>query len=571
MRSRTAGLAVALALSAATCVSAQTKDSAEDLTIFPSTLSLARDGARTIMVATRSGKRPPRVEWTVSNPAVASVASTGASADVRARAAGRVVVTARVNGRTSSASVTVLDAPALPWGTTRWSLAPIPGLTPRPLLDASRIDDEGPDLFAVDADPKKRFSILRALGADGSLVWQSTVRGTPWAGDRYGGLLVRLGAADQPSRALARLDRPRSKVPAWRYKSRGDIDDFAEADDGTIFLIEQRHSGGATGARDEDSQVAVVDGKTGLERSRFPLPSSTRESAGTCVPKASVVRRESQVGTLGEGANDVVYAELLVSHDSWTRACEKGRPLPGRGHFKVSRELRLVRLTRKGIEPVRTLWRSDADGPDTPERMRSIEDAAPGPVVELKSGELIALWSHLNVGAGGVLAGQLHVARVSRGDVVRDVVRVANFRSAARSWRVLVDAVETPWIYLADGSMLQAIDMVAGATVWSRESTAVPFEALDDRGIVVDDVSQNQLFELNQRGATLRTFPARVDDARLVIQGNGIVHGVDPQTRAVIGVEEPGYRESGWFSVLDVDASYKDARRRFADFLLETR
>ena len=571
MRLRTIWAAAALVLGATTFASAQTKSSAEDITIFPSALSMSARDERAMMVATRSGKAPMRVDWSISNAGVASVSSSGASARIKGRSAGRVTVTARANGRSVSATVTISEAPDLPWGTTRWSLAAIPGLTPRPLLDASRTDDEGPDVFAVDADPAKRFTVVRALTAQGTLVWQSTVRGTPWAGDHYGGLLARLSNADQPSRMLARLDRPRSQIPAWRYKSRGDIEDFAEADDGTIYLVEHRRSGGPSGDRDEGSQVAVIDGKTGMERGRFSLPTSTRDTSGTCVSKATTARRASQLGSLDEGANGVVYAELLQVHDSWTRACEKGRPLVGRGRFKVSRELQLVRLTRKGVDFVRTLWRWDSDGADTLERMRSIEDVAPGPVVELKSGELVALWSHLNVAASGVMSGQLHVARIARGEVVKDVVRVGNFRGANHNWKVLVDAFETPWVYLADGSTLQAIDLTAGATAWSRETTALPFEAVESHGLVVADVSQSQLMELNQRGVTLRTFPARIDDARVVVQGNGIVHGVDPQTRSIVEVQEPEYVESSWFSVLDVDASYKEARRRFADFLLETR
>ena len=62
----------------------------------------------------------------------------------------------------------------------------------------------------------------------------------------------------------------------------------------------------------------------------------------------------------------------------------------GRGRFKVSRELQLVRLTRRGFTPVRTLWRSDVEGPDTADRLRAVDDVAPGPIAELKSGELAA-------------------------------------------------------------------------------------------------------------------------------------------------------------------------------------
>src|SRR5262249_4608427 len=153
------------------------------------------------------GKVPARIEWTVSNPAVATITPRGARAGIKAAAPGRALVTARVDGRMASTELTVADEPDLRWGTVRWSVAPIAGLTPRPPIEASRVEDDGADLFAVDADPMKRFAVVRALTARGQLVWQATIRGTPWAGDRFGGLLVRLGGLDQPSRTLARFDR----------------------------------------------------------------------------------------------------------------------------------------------------------------------------------------------------------------------------------------------------------------------------------------------------------------------------------------------------------------------------
>jgi len=116
--------------------------------------SLADDGSRAqraISVATRSGKVPPRVDWSISNPSVVSITSRGPAVDVRALSAGRALITARVNGRAVTASITVDDAD-LRLGTARWLLPRMTGLTPRALLDASRVDDDGADLFAVDAD-----------------------------------------------------------------------------------------------------------------------------------------------------------------------------------------------------------------------------------------------------------------------------------------------------------------------------------------------------------------------------------------------------------------------------------
>jgi hypothetical protein len=562
-------VAVALAVGAATYAAAQTKNSGEDLAIYPGALSMSAVETRPIVVATRSGKTPTRVEWTSSNPDIVSIAPRGASADIRAKSPGRALVTARVGGRAVSANVTVAEEPDLRFGTTRWSVPRMAGLLPRPLLDASPVDDDGPDVFAIDADPMKRFAVVRALTRNGTLVWQSTVRGTPWAGDRFGGLLAQLGPLDQPSRTLARLDRPRSKVPAWRYRARGDIDDLAEADDGTIYLVELTRSR-LTGPRGEGSQVVVIDGKTGIEAGHFALPPSTWQTSGSCVPKAAFVRRPSELGSLGEGANGAVYAELLQVHDSWTRVCEKGRPQPGRGRFKVSRELQLVRLTRKGINVVRTLWRTDADGADSVERLRSIEDVSPGPVAEIRSGELIALRTHVNVDAGGRLSGRLNVARIARGDVVKEVTRPGNLAQPNKPWRVLIDAPDTARVYFADGSTLQAIELTAGTTAWSMDTAALPFEAIETNSVAANDTARNQVMEINYRGTILRTFPARVDDARMGGGGQSVFYGVDPQTRAVVEVQQPSYLETSWSAMLDIDTSFNEVRRRFADFLLET-
>jgi hypothetical protein len=562
--------AVALALSAAALVGAQTKNSGEDLSIFPGALNMGAVETRPIVVATRSGKTPQRVEWTISNPDIASISPRGSFADITAKSPGRALVTARVAGRTVSANVTVAEESELRFGTARWSVPPVAGLSPLPLLDASRVDDDGPDVFAVDADPMKRFAVVRALTRSGTLVWQSTVRGTPWAGDRFGGLLARLGPLDQPSRTLARLDRPRSIVPAWRYKARGDIDDLAEADDGTIYLVELTRSR-LTGPRGEGSQLVVIDGKTGIETGHFPLPASTWQTSGSCVPKAALVRRPSELGSLGEGANGAVYAELLQVHDSWTRVCEKGRPQPGRGRFKVSRELQLVRLTRKGVTIVRTLWRVDADGADTVERLRSIEDVSPGPVAEIKSGELIALRTHVSVDAGGRLAARLNLARIVRGDVVREVTRPGDTARPKKPWRVLIDAPDIARVYFADGSTLQAIDMTVGTTIWSMETAALPFEAIETNSVAANDTVRNQVLEINYRGAILRTFPARVADARMAGGGPGVFYGVDPQTHAIVEVQQPPYVETDWSTMLDIETSFDEVRRRFADFLLETR
>jgi len=563
--------AIALAVCVGTLIRAQTKPSekpSEQLTLFPTSLTMTGGEERVVTAATRSGRIPAPVEWSISNPAVARMTASGSSVAIKALSPGRALVTARAYGRTATAMLTVADEPQLRLGTIRWAVAPLPGMVPRAVLDASRVDDDGADLFAVDADPMKRFSVVRALTANGTLVWQATVRGTPWAGDRSGGLLARLGPLDQPSRLLARFDRPRSRVPAWRYRARGDIDDFAESDDGTIFLSVQTHPR-LSAARDEDGQVVVLDGRSGLETGHFTLPRSTWQTMGSCVPKSTSTRRPSELGSLGEGMNGGVYAEMLVIHDTWTRVCEHGRPMFGRGRFKISRELQLVRLTRKGFTAVRTLWRSNVEGPDTVDRLRALEDVAPGPIAETKSGDLVAMRTHVALESSGRLSGRLHVARISRGDVVKEVTRPAVV--AGKPWRVLIDGFDTTRVYFGDGAVLHAMDLAAGTELWSLDTAAMPFEAVQTSTIVANDAMRGQVMEINARGSVVRTFPAHVDDARVVVQGAGIFHAVDSQTRATVEVQEPEYVESGGFQPLDLDTSFSEVRRRFADFLIETR
>jgi len=563
--------AIALAVCVGTLIRAQTKPSekpSEQLTLFPTSLTMTGGEERVVTAATRSGRIPAPVEWSISNPAVARMTASGSSVAVKALSPGRALVTARAYGRTATAMLTVADEPQLRLGTIRWAVAPLPGMVPRAVLDASRVDDDGADLFAVDADPMKRFSVVRALTANGTLVWQATVRGTPWAGDRSGGLLARLGPLDQPSRLLARFDRPRSRVPAWRYRARGDIDDFAESDDGTIFLSVQTHPR-LSAARDEDGQVVVLDGRSGLETGHFTLPRSTWQTMGSCTPKSTAARRPSELGSLGEGMNGGVYAEMLVIHDTWTRVCDHGRPMFGRGRFKISRELQLVRLTRKGFTAVRTLWRSNVEGPDTVDRLRALEDVAPGPIAETKSGDLVAMRTHVALESSGRLSGRLHVARLSRGDVVKEVTRPAVV--AGKPWRVLIDGFDTTRVYFGDGAVLHAMDLAAGTELWSLDTAAMPFEAVQTSTIVANDAMRGQVMEINARGSVVRTFPAHVDDARVVVQGAGIFHAVDSQTRATVEVQEPEYVESGGFQPLDLDTSFSEVRRRFADFLIETR
>jgi hypothetical protein len=90
----------------------------------------------------------------------------------------------------------------------------------------------------------------------------------------------------------------------------------------------------------------------------------------------------------------------------------------------------------------------------------------------------------------------------------------------------------------------------------------VPFEAVDGRHVVVSDPAHHQLIEFDERGHRAVIMPATVTRARLVVQSNGILHGLDPITGSVIEVTEPVYPESGWFSMVSFTPSFAGVRRR---------
>ena len=83
---RTAAIALTVCLGALVA-GAQTKSS-EELALFPTSVTMAGDEERVIQAATRSGKIPAHVEWSISNPAVATMTTHGSStADVKALSA----------------------------------------------------------------------------------------------------------------------------------------------------------------------------------------------------------------------------------------------------------------------------------------------------------------------------------------------------------------------------------------------------------------------------------------------------------------------------------------------------
>lgn len=99
-----------------------------------------------------SRRRP--ATWTSSNPSVVSL-STDDPSLLTVLASGTASTQVLKNGLSAVSTLTVVEGPGLPDGTTRWNVAPSPGggwsWLEGPIY-TNRVDEDGPDLFMVETN-----------------------------------------------------------------------------------------------------------------------------------------------------------------------------------------------------------------------------------------------------------------------------------------------------------------------------------------------------------------------------------------------------------------------------------
>jgi hypothetical protein len=154
----------------------------------------------------------------------------------------------------------------------------------------TRVDDETPDLFAVESRAAGAAT-LHALTSEGNVLWRQESPGIPLMGDSFGGVIAGIPFDVEEGndyRAYVRLGRNGGFMP-WRYESRGLLQRPAQAADGTIYATEYID----TGLRNSDDSklweksVIIVDGRTGarvasipLERTRITFTSQNNGTSG---------------------------------------------------------------------------------------------------------------------------------------------------------------------------------------------------------------------------------------------------------------------------------------------------
>ena len=207
--------------------------------------------------------------WTSSDENVAALSQDDPPA-VTAVSPGTATITATRNGISAEATITVQAAALLAEGTARWAIKATPGLTIAAPMLSHRVDLSVPDLFLVESDTSGTATV-RAVSADGEVLWREPSPGPPLMADTFGGVIA--GVYQEFSfqyKAIARLGNA-GGVPPWRYDARGSLERPAQAADGTLYAIELVPSLTADGKQIRDKHVVVIDGRSGRLLRRVPL------------------------------------------------------------------------------------------------------------------------------------------------------------------------------------------------------------------------------------------------------------------------------------------------------------
>jgi hypothetical protein len=111
-----------------------------------------------------AGRALPDAEWSVSNRLIATLQRDGDTVVVRGLGPGSATIGPRSGQVIAEAQFTVSPYAELPHGTTRWTLAPVPGFKgTEPIY--THPTPGGPDIIAMEREVNGRRIVLKATTA----------------------------------------------------------------------------------------------------------------------------------------------------------------------------------------------------------------------------------------------------------------------------------------------------------------------------------------------------------------------------------------------------------------------
>lgn len=233
------------------------------LALTPATRAMEVSESAALSLRDEAGVAVEQAMWTSSDDNVVAL-SVADPPILTAVGVGTAIITAEKNGVRATASIEVSEA--LVAGATRWTLPPLSGLRSERPLFSHRVNASVPHLFTVDT-ARWDTAALRAVTADGEVLWQMHSPGMPVMADSFGGVVSLVFDGNGNPRAYARIGG--GSISSWRYQSAGELGRPAQAPDGTIYAIELLPGGvSRDGKPILDKYGLVLDGATGALISR---------------------------------------------------------------------------------------------------------------------------------------------------------------------------------------------------------------------------------------------------------------------------------------------------------------
>ena len=465
------------------------------LTLAPAERRMLVNEVAVLSLRDEYGSPVANATWFTSDGAVARLSADDPPL-VTATAPGTVTITAMKNGLSSDALIEVHAALELPPGTVRWTVAPTPGHTMAAPIFTHRVDAATPDMFIVE----NRIwgeALLRAVTAEGQVLWSQESPGIPLMGDAFGGVIagvlydVNQGADFQ---ALVRLGRAGGVAP-WRYQSDGSVGNIAQAPDGTIYAVEYLLGRVEfDGSEIWDKYFVAIDGRTGrrlqrayLERefdrfiSQSPGVSTCGHTFRTWAPDTT----GPIVGSDGRG-----YLLVRRYERTATDSCSEGVGSRSPRTYDIGVELLVLERDKEAAS--RTVYERHCD---TPAFVIDVCDASADPhqLVPDGVGGLVAIWSAVDRISSNRGIRERHATRWdenwTRADTLVD----------ARTRVELVGQAGRALVQTATG--MSAIDLAAWNTSWSRPLFDIAvLAALPDGRVAVQQESTQELKMLDTAG-----------------------------------------------------------------------
>jgi outer membrane protein assembly factor BamB len=379
-----------------------------------------------------------------------------------ALAAGSTTITATKNGLSTTATLTVVGGTSLPDGTTRWSVAPTPGLEMTSPIYTHVVDETVPDLFTVESNAAGDEFTMRALSATGEQKWTEAAPGLPVMGDGFGGVVAQTLDEDDKPFGLARFAGPAEATP-WRYEPAAGIGRPAQASDGTIYVVESQLGEDNHGDPIWDSSVVVIDGTTGQLRARVPVPRDFVEEA--CGSDRWEMRPIMTTPVVGADGFGYVQVRRRTRVDEGT--CN-GVFIPR----AYDHQIQLLKMSPAGTVTWMTLYQfTGAADPFWPVMGQTMPDGLGG---------ILATWSRYRIVAGQPVDEQRSLARFDA-----DGVRVD--RSVDLDMFIgMIGQAGTAYVSDESG-VVTAKDATTWQTKWTSAVTGLLIAATPSGGAVLQD------------------------------------------------------------------------------------